>query len=84
MNELRKRPARANHGYAPSPGAIREECEHIQSTWSERERRKRAGREPGAGWTPPHVEVSAVTEAARDEFGNSLSSQWAAASDWER
>lgn len=84
MNELRKRPTRTNQAFAPSPGAIRAECEHIQASWSERERRKRAGRAPGATWTPPRVDVSAVTEAMREEFGNALPASWASANDWDR
>jgi hypothetical protein len=84
MNELRKRPTRTNQAYAPSPGAIREECEHIQAGWSERERRKRAGRASGSAWTPPRVDLAAVTEAMREEFGNSLPSPWASSNDWDR
>ncbi len=84
MNELRKPPARANQPYSPSPRAIREECEHIQTKWSERERRKRAGRPPGATWTPPRVDMSAVTEAIREDFGNALPPHGASANDWDR
>ncbi len=87
MNELRKRPtrhARVNQPYAPSPGAIRQECEQIQAMWSERERRKRAGRPPGATWTPPRVDMSAVTEAICEDFGNGLPPHGASANDWDR
>ena len=84
MNELRRRPTRANQPYSPSPRAIREECEQIQAMWSERERRKRAGRPPGAIWTPPRVDMSAVTEAIYEDFGNALPPHWASANDWDR
>jgi hypothetical protein len=84
MNELRKRSTRTHQPYSPSPGAIRQECEQIQAMWSERERRKRAGRPPGAAWTPPRVDMSAVTEAIREDFGNGLPPQGASANDWDR
>jgi hypothetical protein len=84
MNQLRKQSTRGNQPYAPSPGAIRQECEQIQAVWSERERRKRAGRSPGAMWTPPRVDMSAVTEAIREDFGNGLPPHGASANDWDR
>jgi hypothetical protein len=84
MNELRKRPTRANQPFSPSPRAIREECEQIQARWSERERRKRAGRPPGTIWTPPRVDMSAVTEAIREDFGNALPPHGASANEWDR
>lgn len=84
MKEPRKRPLRTFETYAPSPGAIREECEHIQATWTERERRKRAGRVTAAAWTPPRVDLAAVTEALREDVGNSPPSHWPSANDWDR
>ena len=84
MNELRKRTTRSNHPYAPSPRVIRQECEHIQATWSERERRKRSGRPPGTTWMPPRVDLAAITEAIDEDSGNSLPPPGASANDWER
>jgi hypothetical protein len=69
MNQLRKRSTRANQPYVPSPGAIRQECEQIQGRWSERERR---------------VDMSAVTEAICEDFGNGLPPHGASANDWDR
>jgi len=84
MKESRKRVLGTNESYAPSPSAIREECEHIQAAWSERERRKRAGRSTASGWIPPRVDLAAVTEAMREEAGSSPPSHWPAAHDWDR
>ena len=84
MNELRKRPTRAHQPYAPSPKAIRQECEQIQAAWSERERRKRAGRPPGSLWTPPRVDMAAITEAIREDFGSALPPPGTSANEWDR
>ena len=84
MKELHKPPTRLNRPYAPSPRAIRQECEHIQATWSERERRKRSGRPPGATWLPPRVDLTDVTEAISEDFGSSLPPPGSTANDWDR
>ncbi len=84
MRELRKPPTRTSQPYAPSPRVIRQECEHIQATWSERERGKRAGRPPGTTWLPPRVDLADITEAISEDFGNSLPPPGSAANDWER
>ena len=44
------------------------EVEHIQAIWSERERRKRAGRPPGSTWLPPRVDLAAITDAISEEL----------------
>ncbi len=84
MRVLRKRPTRTNPPYAPSPRTISQECEHIQARWSERERRKRAGRPPGSTWMPPRVDLAAITDAICEDSGNSLPPPGASANDWDR
>lgn len=84
MRALSKPPTRTSQPYAPSPRAIRQECENIQATWSERERRKRAGRPPGSVWLPPRVDLAAITDAISEDLGNVLPPPGTAANDWDR
>ncbi len=53
--------------YQPTPGDIRNACDHIQEKWSEKERDKRAGHLAEGQWTPPSVNWSAVTDAVRED-----------------
>lgn len=76
MGEMWKPGTRSDQTYAPSPAVIRRECERIQGTWSERERRKRAGWPTGKSWTPPQIETSSIIDAVCDEFGSSLAAPW--------
>jgi hypothetical protein len=41
--------------YLPSPLEISKACRQIQQTWSEQERKTRAGAGPGTGWYPPGI-----------------------------
>ncbi len=84
MHQTRKRVTRSNQPYAPSPRDIRRECERVQANWSERERRKRAGRAPGSMWMPPRVALSAIDEAIFEDNGNSLPPPGSVANDWDR
>ena len=44
-------------GYLPTPEEIKQECERIRATWSDRERQRRAGasdrNEAVVAWSPP-------------------------------
>ncbi len=46
--------------YLPSSYDIREACDQIQKSWSERERRKRAGWIERQHWSPPLVEADSL------------------------
>ncbi len=43
--------------YEPTLAEIRRKCEEIQSRWSEKERRKRAGGWEDPHWMPPRVDL---------------------------
>ena len=68
MSNPRHKPDRKSNGpFEPSPKDIRRACERIQSTWSDRERTKRAGDTPEGQWIPPSVNWSSLTEAAVED-----------------
>jgi len=51
--------------FRPTPHEIRSACERIQQRWSDRERRKRAGRPKNEHWSPPLVTTDwLATEAS--------------------
>ena len=58
------------HADTPSPKEIRRACERIQAAWTPRERHKRAGLPRGNYWTPPNVRLSAINEAADDDWSD--------------
>ncbi|HHK41726.1 MAG TPA: hypothetical protein ENJ50_04835 [Planctomycetaceae bacterium] len=43
--------------YEPTLAEIRRKCEEIQSRWSDKERRKRAGGWEDPHWMPPRVDL---------------------------
>jgi hypothetical protein len=57
-----RRDKRENRVFLPTTHDIREACEKIQESWSERERRKRAGWIEGGHWLPPLVETESLLE----------------------
>jgi len=84
MSRTRKRIGRGYKPYQPSPTDIRQACERIQTTWSDREREKRAGRLPVASsWIPPSVDWAALTDAANEDLRNSYLSTGVSHSVWE-
>jgi hypothetical protein len=84
MMGTRKRIGRGYKPYQPSPADIRRACEHIQATWSDRERAKRAGRLPLTSlWIPPSVDWTDLTDAANEDARNSRLSTGAPHSVWD-
>ena len=57
-----KREKRESRVFLPTSHDIRQACEKIQETWSERERRKRAGWIEGGHWLPPLVETESLLD----------------------
>ena len=55
-----RRDKRESRVFMPTSHDIREACERIQESWSERERRKRAGWTDGGHWLPPLVETDSL------------------------
>jgi hypothetical protein len=82
MNRTQNNTGRAGGPYEPSQHDIREACEEIQATWSERERNKRAGSGRVDNWTPPQVPLAAVSDAINEETGNGLTLNSGAFGDW--
>lgn len=61
--------------YAPTPQQIRDACEAIQATWSDRERRKRSWVNQPVNWMPPTVQQDLVrgdSAPSRERSYNSL------------
>jgi hypothetical protein len=67
MIAMRRNQAKCNRVYEPTAKDIRRACERIQSTWSKRERVRRAGQPKSAWWTPPSVHLDGILEAVQDD-----------------
>jgi hypothetical protein len=55
-----RRERRESRVFMPTSQDIQRACERIQGSWSERERKKRAGWTENGRWLPPLVEVDAL------------------------
>ncbi len=58
----KKNSKREGKGYQPTAREIRRACESIRETWSDRERRKRAGIAKEEPWTPPQTKIEFADE----------------------
>lgn len=54
--------------YQPTNDRIKQECEKIRQTWSEKETYKRAGGLPQERWTPPIVSIEELDTTPSSEF----------------
>jgi hypothetical protein len=71
MNVSNTKPGTRRGAYKPTAEEIERACARIQSTWSARQRDKRAGRDRGSRWTPPRVEWSSISDAISDSQNES-------------
>jgi hypothetical protein len=67
MIAMRRNQVQSNRVYEPTAKDIRRACERIQSTWSNRERARRAGQPRSARWTPPNIHMDGILEAVQDD-----------------
>jgi hypothetical protein len=83
MNPRHKGSRKGYQPFDPSPKDIQRACRDIQSSWSPRERQKRAGRVPDAHWMPPCIHLAALAEAADECDSSSFPYDVSPASDRE-